>query len=93
MSHLLAIIDEYKDAHGAPSDSSIARAIGIAPQTLSSWRKRGIKELPSRDTLWELARFTRRDYQTEILPAVLRDINYLREGEVIDDDEKGVRGA
>lgn len=81
MSQLLAIIDEYKDAHGSPSDSSIARAVGIAPQTLSSWRKRGIRELPNRDTLREIARLTRRDYATEVLPAVLRDIDYLEPAE------------
>jgi transposase-like protein len=79
MSHLLAIIDEYKDAHGAPSDSSIARAVGIAPQTLSSWRKRGIRELPNRETLQALARLTRRDYTNDVLRAVLLDIGYMSE--------------
>jgi transposase-like protein len=77
MSHLLAIIDEYKDAHGAPSDSSIARALGVAPQTISSWRKRGIKQLPERETLLALARLVRRDYERDVLPAVLRDIGYV----------------
>ena len=81
MSQLLAIIDEYKDAHGAPSDASIARAIGIAPQTLSSWRSRGIRDLPDRETLKAVARLTRRDYVTDILPAVLRDIRYLEDGD------------
>lgn len=79
MSHLLAIIDEYKDAHGGPSDSSIARAIGAAPQTISSWRHRGIRQLPDRELLMALARVTRRDYRTEIIPAVMRDIGYLPE--------------
>lgn len=77
MSHLLAIIDEYKDAHGAPSDSSIARALGVAPQTISSWRKRGIKQLPERETLLALARLTRKDYGSVVLPAVLLDIGYI----------------
>ena len=80
MSELLAIIDAYKDAHGAPSDASIARAIGVAPQTLSSWRKRGIRELPDRDTLRAVARLTRTDYVSDVLPAVLRDIDYLDAG-------------
>lgn len=79
MSELLDIIDEYKDAHGAPSDASIARAIGVAPQTLSSWRKRGIRELPDRDTLRSIARLTRRDYTGDVLPAALRDIDYLED--------------
>lgn len=79
MSQLLAIIDEFKDAHGGPSDSSIARALGVAPQTLSSWRKRGIKELPNKETLLKLASLTRRSYADEVLPAVLHDIGYLRD--------------
>jgi hypothetical protein len=57
VSNLLAIIDAYKDAHGQPSDASIARAIGITRQTLSTWRRRGIRELPERDTLHGMADF------------------------------------
>lgn len=91
MSHLLAIIDAYKDAHGAPSDASIARAVGIAPQTLSSWRKRGIKDLPERDTLINIGRLTRRDYATEILPAALLDIGYMSESAPTPEGE--ARGA
>jgi transcriptional regulator with XRE-family HTH domain len=81
MSHLLAIIDEYKDTHGAPSDSSIARAIGVAPQTVSNWRQRGMKQLPDRETLEALAHLTGADYALEIIPAVMRDIGYLAGGE------------
>lgn len=88
MSRLLAIIDEYKDAHGAPSDSSIARAIGVAPQTISSWRQRGIRQLPDRETLRALAELTRVDYVTEIVPAVLLDIGYMTE-----DEARRERGA
>lgn len=76
MSQLLAIIDDHKDAHGGPSDSSIARAIGVAPQTISSWRRRGIHQLPNQDTLKALARLVGRDYYTEVLPAVINDIGY-----------------
>lgn len=79
MGHLLAIIDEFKDAHGAPPDSSVARALGIAPQTLNSWRKRGIKELPNKETLLKLASLTRRSYVDDVLPAVLLDIGYMTE--------------
>lgn len=86
MSHLLAIIDDYKDRHGSPSDSSIARAIGVAPQTISSWRRRGIKQLPERETLKALAEFVRVDYFDVLLPAVLKDIGY-------GDDEDGDSGA
>lgn len=57
MSRLVDLIDEYKDKHGQPSDASIARSIGIAPQTLNSWRRRGIRELPAAETLRRLADF------------------------------------
>ena len=79
MSELVRLIDDYRDAHGQPSDASVARALGIAPQTLSSWRKRGIRELPDPESLHALARLTRRDYATVVLPAVLRDIGYLED--------------
>ena len=81
MSRLLKLVDEYKDAHGAPSDSSIARAIGVAPQTVSSWRKRGIKQLPERDTLLALARLLQVDYESVVLRAVLLDIGWLEESD------------
>jgi transcriptional regulator with XRE-family HTH domain len=55
MSRLVDLIDDYKDRHGQPSDASIARAVGIAPQTLNSWRKRGIRELPNAEALRQLA--------------------------------------
>jgi transcriptional regulator with XRE-family HTH domain len=78
MSKLLAIIDAYKDAHGQPSDASIARAVGVAPQTISSWRKRGIRQLPERDTMKQLAAFMRVDYD-DVLDAALIDTGYMEE--------------
>lgn len=83
MSHLVKLIDEYRDAHGAPSWSSIARAIGVAPQTISSWRKRGIKEPPDRETLRSLAEFIRKDYATVVLQAALLDAGWISEDEVV----------
>lgn len=77
MSQLLNLIDDYKDRHGAPSDSSIARAIGTAPQTISSWRKRGIKEPPSRELLRNLAGLLRVDYETVVLRAALVDAGWV----------------
>lgn len=79
MSRLVAIIDAYKDQHGQPSDSSVARAIGVKPQTLSSWRKRGIKEPPAREALRELARLTRLDYESVVLRAALMDAGWIEE--------------
>jgi transcriptional regulator with XRE-family HTH domain len=76
MSQLVAIIDEYKDTHGAPSDSSIARAIGVAPQTISSWRKRGIREAPAVDAIKKLAALVGLPYEEYVLQAVLVDTGY-----------------
>lgn len=92
MSELLKIIDEYRDRHGQPSDASIARAIGIAPQTLSSWRKRGIKEPPERDTLRALAGLVGLPYEGHVLIAALVDANYI-DTMPPELDAKEVRGA
>jgi transcriptional regulator with XRE-family HTH domain len=75
---LVALIDEYKSKHGEPSDASIARAIGASRQTVSSWRKRGIRDLPEAATLRSLAAFIGRDYDTVILRAALLDSGYLQ---------------
>lgn len=79
MNHLIRMIDEYKDTHGSPSDSSIARAIGIKPQTLSSWRHRGIREMPRVENMRKLAEFIGRDFETEVVPALLMDTGYVSE--------------
>jgi transcriptional regulator with XRE-family HTH domain len=83
MSHLVRLIDEYKDTHGSPSDSSIARAIGAAPQTISSWRTRGIKDPPSPETLRRLADFLHLDYETVVLRAALLDAGWVEESEPV----------
>ena len=77
MSELVRLVDEYKDSHGQPSDASVARAIGIAPQTLNSWRKRGVKEPPAVETLRAMARFFRLSYENVVLPAALVDAGWL----------------
>lgn len=79
MSRLIALIDEYKDTHGAPSDASIARAIGVKPQTVSSWRTRGIKEPPSVETMRKLAAFIGKDFEHVVLRASLLDAGWLSE--------------
>lgn len=91
MSELLKIIDEYKDRHGQPSDASIARAIGVAPQTISSWRKRGIKEPPSIETLKNLAAFMHLSYEDRVLQAALVDAGWRDEmpAERTEDQERG----
>ena len=85
MSRLVALIDEYKDAHGAPSDSSIARAIGVKPQTISSWRQRGIKEPPNVETLRNLADFISRDFESVVLRAALLDAGWTTLADYPDD--------
>lgn len=79
MSRLVDLIDEYKDTHGAPSDSSIARAIGAKPQTVSSWRTRGIKEPPSPETLRKLATLLGVSYERVVLRAALLDAGWIAE--------------
>lgn len=74
MSQLLRILDEYRDAHGQPSNASVARAIGVAPQVISSWRSRGIKEPPDPKTLRRLAEFMGVPYRDYVLAAVLVDV-------------------
>lgn len=94
MSELVRIIDDYRDTHGRPSDASIARAIGIAPQTLSSWRKRGIRELPDADTLRALASFVGLPYADYVLEVALYDAGW-RDAmpELPPGRGEGVRGA
>ena len=85
MSQLSAIVDSYKTRHGNPSDASVARAMGVAPQTLSSWRQDGIRELPDVATLRALARLADVPYERVVLRAALRDAGYL-EAPVFQDD-------
>lgn len=77
MTRLLAIIDDYKDRHGQPADAAVARAIGIKPQTINSWRRRGIKQPPATDTLRRLATLVGVDYETVVLRAVLIDVGMM----------------
>lgn len=76
MSELVRLIDDYRDTHGQPSDASIARAIGVAPQTLSSWRKRGIRELPNEEALRRLAKLLGADYEDFVLQVALFDARW-----------------
>jgi transcriptional regulator with XRE-family HTH domain len=78
---LVALIDVYRDAHGQPADASIARAIGVAPQTLNAWRKRGIRNLPDRDTLRRLAVFIGVPLRV-VIEAALVDAGYMTEADM-----------
>ena len=75
MSELLRIIDEWKDRNGQPSDASIARAMGMPPQTLGAWRDRGIKAVPRNlEPLRRLSYITGLDYTDVIVQAVAVDV-------------------
>lgn len=88
MSRLLALIDDYKDRHGQPSDSSIGRAIGVAPQTISSWRHRGYKEPMSPAVLRKLAALLGVDYERVVLRAVLLDVGWIEESDGHDGSDR-----
>lgn len=76
MSRLVALIDDYRDRHGQPSNASIARAIGVAPQTISAWRNRGVRELPKVATLRKLAAYLGLDYKV-VFDAAGMDTGYI----------------
>ncbi len=75
MSELIKIIDEWKDRNGQPADAVIARLIGVAPQTLDSWRSRGIRAVPRKmEPLRALAELVGLDYTDVIVQAVAVDV-------------------
>lgn len=81
VSHLVALIDDYKDRTGQPSDASISRAVGLTRQAVSNWRRRGIKEPPTPEVLRKLARLMQRDYETVVLRAALLDAGWISDKE------------
>lgn len=90
MSELGKIIEGYKDRHGQPSDASIARAIGVAPQTLDSWLNRGMKTVPrNKEPLRELAQLVGLDHSV-IVNAVAVDIGLIDEMPAYTWPERGV---
>ena len=73
--HLWQIIQEHLDAYGV-REAEFARRIGTSPQTVNSWKKRGVRSLPDKALLVGVSEVTRRPYD-EVLTAVLFDISYL----------------
>lgn len=79
MSELGKIIEAYRDRHGRPPEASIARAIGVPPQTVNSWLVRGMKTAPRNlEPLRELARLVGLPYNV-IAQAVAVDIGLMDE--------------
>lgn len=77
VSHLWEIIQAHLDEYGV-RDAALARRMGTPAQTLNSWKKRGLKQLPERRLLEAVARETRTPYN-EVLNAVLVDTHYLED--------------
>lgn len=75
MGYLWAIAQRHMDEYGVRS-AALARRMGTAPQTLDSWKNRGVRSLPTRELLEALARETRTPYAV-VLKAALQDIDYL----------------
>lgn len=75
MSELWNLIQGHLDRYGV-RDAEFARRMGSSPQTLNSWKKRGVRQLPSKDLLEAVAEVTGRDYR-QVLDAALIDTGYL----------------
>ncbi|MDJ0405836.1 hypothetical protein QNA23_20250 [Rhodococcus erythropolis] len=75
MSELWNLIQGHLDRYGV-RDAEFARRMGSSPQTLNSWKKRGVRQLPSKELLEAVAEVTGRDYR-QVLDAALIDTGYL----------------
>lgn len=74
MTRLWAIVQAHLDKYGV-REAALARRMDTTPQTLNTWKKRGLKTLPAKHLLEALARETGTPYE-EVLDAVLADIGY-----------------
>lgn len=74
VSELWNLIQEHLDQYGV-REAEFARRMGSTPQTLNSWKNRGLKQLPERRLLEGVAAVLRCDYET-VLRAALVDIGY-----------------
>lgn len=75
MGHLYAIVQAHIDKYGV-REAELARRIGTQPQTVNSWKKRGVRAVPSRHLMANLAEVTGRPY-VEVLRAALIDAGLL----------------
>jgi len=86
VGNLWDLIQAYLDDTGGTSAAALSRRIGSKPQTLSSWKTRGIRELPSVDTLRNLADAIEVPYDI-VLRAAEADAGYR------DDEDKDLSAA
>lgn len=73
--HLWQIIQKHLDDYGV-REAEFARRIGTSPQTVNSWKLRGVRSFPEKSLLVGVSNVTRRPY-SEVLDAVLHDTGYL----------------
>ncbi|TSD68085.1 hypothetical protein [Aeromicrobium piscarium] len=81
--NIWALVQAHIDDTGV-TEATIAKRAGTKPQTINSWKARGLTKLPEAWLIKSLAREVRVPYR-EMLDAVLRDIRYLPE-EVVGDE-------
>lgn len=74
MSELWKVIQGHLDKYGV-REAEFARRMGSTPQTLNSWKNRGLKQLPDRRLLEAVADLTRTPY-FRVLDLALFDIGY-----------------
>lgn len=72
---LYAIVQQHLDDYGV-TEAEFARRIGTSPQTVNSWKQRGVRSLPDKQLLVGVSDVTRRPYD-EVLSAALHDAGYL----------------
>ena len=75
VGRLIGIVQAHLDRYGV-SEAEFARRIGTSPQTVNSWRKRGIRQPPSRALLEQVAAITGTPY-ADVLDAALVDSGYI----------------
>ncbi|WP_282775838.1 hypothetical protein [Nocardia sp. CC201C] len=74
MSNLWNLVQAHLDNTGV-REAEFARRMGSSPQTLNSWKNRGLRALPERRLLDAVADLTGTPYRT-VLDAALTDIGY-----------------
>ena len=95
VGNLWTIIQAHLDKYGV-REAAFARTIGSSPQTVNSWKLRGVRALPERRLLEAVADITGTPYP-EVLAAALADAAYLDNpddyGLAANRGEKGVPDA
>lgn len=75
MGRLFEIAQRHIDAYGV-TEATLAKRMGTSPQTLNSWKNRGVRRMPTPALLLALARETRTPYE-DVLVAALSDAGYV----------------